>query len=75
MAEGEPWSVERHSVFAQRKRRCESQAMLNTEKVRSIMAEACHAVVTKRIRQGDERRAVETFALCLFCAYAYPGAV
>lgn len=32
-ADGRAWSVERSSVFAQRKRQCESRAVLNTEKV------------------------------------------
>ena len=32
-ADGRAWSVERSSVFAQRKRQCESRAVFNTEKV------------------------------------------
>eukprot|EP00752_Nemacystus_decipiens_P007651 g6840.t1 len=33
-ADGRAWSVERSSVFAQRKRQCESRAVFNTEKVK-----------------------------------------
>lgn len=32
--DGRAWSVETSSIFAQRKRQCESQAVLNTEKAR-----------------------------------------
>lgn len=31
--DGRAWSVERSSVFSQRKRQCESRAVLNTDKV------------------------------------------
>lgn len=31
--DGKVWSIEKNSVFAQRKRQCESEAVLNTDKV------------------------------------------
>lgn len=47
-ADGRAWSVERSSVFAQRKRQCESRAVFNTEKVRDDLASERNATELAR---------------------------